>query len=205
LVKGGKWEDALVLAEHGLSKVDAEPRKELHRWRNGVFLRWAEAVGKDNVDNAVDILKKGMAVDPEEHDFANNLGCLAHDRAKQLDATGRRDEAKAFVEAMQQRFDKCNGVQKAGAWFVQDVTDGLIEHSKFQEALKALDYYSALIKEQRDADTVVLRIYNAEAKPHEDKMKWPDAIAVFEKGLKRFPQHAGLKQNLEYCQAMARK
>jgi tetratricopeptide (TPR) repeat protein len=205
LVEAGKWDKALALAEHGLTKIDAEPRKDLHGWRNGLFLRWADAVQKDDIEKAIAVLEKGMAVDPEERAFGNNLGCLVHDRAKELDAAGKPDEAKAFVAAMQKRFDKCQDVQKAGAWFVQDVTDGLIEQSKFEEALKALDHYAALIKEQQDADTVVLRIYKAEAKPHEVEMKWAEAIAVFEKGLKRFPKHAGLKQNLERCQAMAKK
>jgi tetratricopeptide (TPR) repeat protein len=205
LVQNGKWDEALALAEHGLAKIDAEPRQDLQRWRNGVFLRWAEAVRKDNVEKAVTILEKGMDTDLKESSFAHNLGCLVRDRAKELDAAGKPDEAKMFLAAMQKRFAKCQDVQKSGTWFVEVVTDGLVEQSKFDEALKVLDRYAALIKDQEDADNVVLKIYNAEAKPHVDKMKWAEAIAVYEKGLKRFPKHPGLKHNLEVCQAMAKK
>jgi tetratricopeptide (TPR) repeat protein len=205
LVKAGEWDKALALAKGGLSKIDEEARQDLRRWRNGLFLRWADAEQKGNVEKAVAVLEKGMAVDPEERNFANNLACLVHDRAKELDAAGKPDEAKAFVAAMQKRFEKCHDVQQVGAWFVRDVVDGLTGQSKFDEALKAQDRYAGLIKDQGDAEDVVLRIYNAEAKPHVDKEKWAEAIAVFEKGLKRFPKHAGLKQNLEYYQAMAKK
>jgi hypothetical protein len=127
------------------------------------------------------------------------------DRAKELDAAGKPDEAKAFVAAMQERFGKCKEVQDAGAWFVRGVVDGLTRQSRFDEALEARDRYAGLIKDQADADDVVLRIYNAEAKPHAAAERWAEAIAVFERGVKRFPKHAGLKQNLEYYQAMAKK
>jgi tetratricopeptide (TPR) repeat protein len=205
LVKAGEWDKALALAEGGLAKIDEEPRKDLRRWRNGLFLRWADAEQKGNVEKAVAVLEKGMAADPKESDFPNNLACLVRDRAKELDAAGKPDQAKAFVAAMQKRFEKCQDVQQSGAWFVQSVVDGLTKQSKFDEALRALDRYAGLIKDQGDADDVVLRIYTAEAKPHVENKKWAEAIAVFEKGLKRFPKHAGLKQNLEYYQAMAKK
>jgi hypothetical protein len=94
---------------------------------------------------------------------------------------------------------------EAGAGFVRGVVDGLSKQSRFEEALKAQDRYAGLIKNPRDADDVVLRIYNAEAKPHEDKQQWAEAAAVFEKGLKRFPTNGGLKQNLEYCRHKAGK
>jgi tetratricopeptide (TPR) repeat protein len=205
LAKAGAWDKALALAEGGLSKIDEEPRRDLRRWRNGLLLRWADAEQKGNLEKAVAVLEKGMAADPEERDFANNLGCLVRDRARELDAAGQPDEAKAFVAAMQKRFAKCKDVQDAGAWFVRGVVDGLTRQSRFDEALQARDRYAGLIKDTGDADDVVLRIYNAEAKPHADAMKWAEAIAVFEKGLKRFPMHAGLKQNLAYYQAMAKK
>jgi tetratricopeptide (TPR) repeat protein len=205
LVKASEWDKALALAQNGLSKIDEEARKDLRRWRNGLFLHWADAEQKGNVEKAVAILEKGMAADPDERNFANNLACLVHDRARELDAAGKPDEAKAFVAAMQKRFEKCQDVQQAGAWFVRDVVDGLTKQSKFDEALKAQDRYAGLIKDQQDADDVVLRIYNAEARPHADKEKWTEAIAVFEKGLKRFPKHVGLKQNLEYYQSKTKQ
>jgi tetratricopeptide (TPR) repeat protein len=204
-VKAGEWAQALALAEHGLPKLDPKPRKELRSWRNGLFLRWADAEQKSNVEKAVAVLERGMAVDPAERDFARKLGILVRDRAKELDVNGKPDEAKVFLVAMQKRFEKCKDVQEAGAGFVQGVVRRLIKQSQYDEALKELDRYAEVIKDPRETDNLVLMIYNAEAKPHAANKKWAEAIAVFERGLKRFPQHASLKQNLAHYKSMAKK
>jgi hypothetical protein len=89
--------------------------------------------------------------------------------------------------------------------FVYGVVRGLIEQSRYDEALKALDRYAGMIKDQRKTDDIMLWIHNEEAKPHVQKKEWAEAIAVFERGVKRYPEHARLKQNLKYYQSMAKK
>jgi tetratricopeptide (TPR) repeat protein len=206
LVKKDDWEKALDLAEGGLRKVDKGVEKDLRHWRNGVYLRWSDAeTAKGNFERAVAALEKGMAADPRESDFANNLGCLVRDRALQLHAAGKPKEAKAELLAMQKRFAKCKDVQRAGRQFVQLAMQEPLKQSNFDKALDTLDAYAEVVVDKTELQELAAGVYYKEAKPFLDGQKWTEAMAVFEKGLKRYPGNRDLTHNLEVCRERAKK
>jgi tetratricopeptide (TPR) repeat protein len=205
LVKGGGWEQAVVLAESGLKKVDPEPAQELRRWRNGVYLRWSAALDKGGeFEKAVGVLGTALAADPKESDFANNLGCLVRDHAKKLHDAGKRDEAKATLLKMRERFPRCANVLDAGTEFVALVTDEPLKQAKYEDALGLFDQYTEVVKDKSDREQLVGRVYDREAKPFLDQKEWARAAAVYERGLKRYPDNEHVRHNLEVCRERAK-
>jgi tetratricopeptide (TPR) repeat protein len=209
LVKAGEWDPALALAERGLKKIDAGAVQNLRRWRNGVYLRRADAEEKaGRFDKAVSVLEAGLAADPDESSFATNLGCLVRDRAKQLHDAGKRDEAKATLVRMRKRFAACGPVQGAGTEFVAMVQDEPLGQAKYGDALDLFDFYSEVVKDDGDREGLAGRVYDREAKPFIDKgtkEAWAAAAAVYEKGLKRYPDNKHIRSNLEVCRQRAKQ
>jgi tetratricopeptide (TPR) repeat protein len=74
LADAGKWDEALKLYEVGLGKVDPKAKKKLTDARAGVFFRWAEGHDeKGEFEKALDVLRRGRALDPKDGRFRNNM------------------------------------------------------------------------------------------------------------------------------------
>jgi tetratricopeptide (TPR) repeat protein len=73
LAEGDKWEEAIALYTTGLGKVDKKAVENLKNARVGLYLNWSVKVGnKGEFDAAIEILKKGMTLEPKNAGILNN-------------------------------------------------------------------------------------------------------------------------------------
>ncbi|HJZ89779.1 MAG TPA: transglutaminase family protein, partial [Gemmataceae bacterium] len=70
----GKWDEALKVYEAGFDKVDPKAKKKLTEARAGVIFRWADGHEKEGeFEKALDVLRRGRALDAKDGRFQNNM------------------------------------------------------------------------------------------------------------------------------------
>jgi tetratricopeptide (TPR) repeat protein len=197
LARAGKWEQALAVAERGLTKVDARPRASLRKWRADLFLRWSAAERKDgNFDKAAAVLEKGLGIEPGENDLARAVGYLARQWAKAAVAKGGAKEAAAVFQKLTRRFGRLPELKSAASGFVYDLMQKPLRDGKYEEALAALSRHDSLLTDKGEVKKLAAVVYDAWASANRKKNDWQGAADVYGKGLEKYPGDSHLVNNL---------
>jgi tetratricopeptide (TPR) repeat protein len=195
-IDAGRWDEALAVAERGLAKVDAGPRKALRDWRAGVFVRWARAERKKgNFDQAVAALEKGLAAEPREADFPKEMGLLAGEWARAAEARGGPEQAAAVILLLQKRFPQMKELKAAALSYVYQVMRPPLRAGKYEEALGCIDRYYPDLLDKGAVKELATVAYDAWASDLRGKKDWQGAVDVYAKALGRYPRDAHLENN----------
>lgn len=96
LIGAEKREEAIALYTTGLGKVDMKAAAKLKNARVGLYLNWADqVVKKGEFESAIDILKKGAALEPNDPNILNNTLATYDDWANSY--MGKHDWAGAIA------------------------------------------------------------------------------------------------------------
>jgi tetratricopeptide (TPR) repeat protein len=197
LIKDGKWDAALAVAERGLHTVDAEPaRKKLLGWRAEVYLRRAQTEWKKGAfDRAAAVLVKGLEVAPADRDLGNAVLYLAQEWLKAADTSGGPQAAAAALAEMRRQFPAVKDLRDSGTNHVRRVMSGLLKEARYADALATIKRYAPLLEGPEDARTLGAWVYDRRAEDLRMKKDWAGAVAVYAEGLEAYPGEARLRQN----------
>jgi tetratricopeptide (TPR) repeat protein len=197
LIKAGKWEQALAVAERGLGRVDAKPREALRKWRAGVFLRWAAAERRAaRFEEAAAILEKGLAAEPKDADFPRSVNFLARQWATAAAAKDGIKGAAVVFQKLHKRFGKLPELKQAAGDYVYEVLQKPLKDGQYEDALATVEDHDTLLTDKNDAKKLTRMVYDTWAGSCRKNKDWQEAVAVYARGLKKFPRDGHLENNL---------
>ncbi|OAI50286.1 hypothetical protein AYO44_05730 [Planctomycetaceae bacterium SCGC AG-212-F19] len=189
-----------VIDRHAHLLVDAKAGRELYV---RVYQRSAAKCLKDrNWEGAATIWHKGLKRFPDESDFKSMLAAGVQDAAWDIYGKEGEEPARQFFGRMQERFPKSPEVPDRLSYHVARVASKFQEAGKFEEAVAAVDRHKGLLKDDFEKQSAA--VYDRWARTY-FKKDWAAAIAVYEKGLERFPSNSLLKNNVDYCREQKKK
>src|SRR5262249_56055248 len=143
LIQTGQWEPALARTEPGLTKLDDKPRQELHAWRTGVFVRWAQGeLRQGRFDEALAVLERGMAAAPKETRLAGFLGHVAQEWARATYRAEGPDQAKRLFTQLQARYPDRAAIRDGARGYFHVIVKSLCDEQKYEEALGFIDRHA---------------------------------------------------------------
>ena len=194
-IEGKKWDEALTLAASGLKKLDGKARGELHEWRTNVFLRWfSEEVEAERFDQALAVLEKGLAAEPREKRLLHNFGYLAQEWSWSVYKDAGIKKAESLLDTLTEKFEDLPDLQEVAANFAVRAVNDLVESSKFEEAVDAATRSKSRTGEER-FEELVTKIYYDWSSSHTENADWEEAVALYERAVKQFPENETLKLN----------
>jgi tetratricopeptide (TPR) repeat protein len=115
------------------------------------------------------------------------------------------DHAAARIEELLPLLEAEKNQIELREQFYQTWVSDLLKAKEWEAALaKALEASKA-IPMSDDLKALGANVIIAWSKPSMDAKKWDEAIKIYELGLKHFPDHSSLTNNLEYCQQQKAK
>lgn len=174
----------------------------------GAYSRDARArMEQKDFAGAADVYERALGDLPENSDLRDAVAYLTQEWGRHERETAGEPKAAEVLAALVRRFDKIEGVHECALNHVRRWLRALVNEEKFEEAIAAPDEHAELldlIHGGKDRDDVGAEAYQLWGNTLIDKEDWPAAIAVYEKGLEKFPEASDLKQNLEFCRFKAK-
>ena len=199
LTRAGKWEEAIALAERGLTKVAEKPRKELTDTRNGLYLNWSNALaGKKEFEKAVGVLVKGLTADPTDDRLRNNAKVYALKQAEGLLAAGKDDDALAALRRAAKAVPGGSAeLLEAEADLYQREVAKLSKAAKWEAAVAIAERGLKIVSEKPRKELTDTRngVYLNWSNTHVKAKEYEKALEVLKKAMKADPKDDRFRNN----------
>jgi tetratricopeptide (TPR) repeat protein len=196
LVKARSWQAALAATELGLAKLDPAPRQELVKWRDGLFLRWANAeIDAGRYEAAATALANGLAARPDDKRLLRTVGYLGQEWAKKADGLSK---GLAVFATLDRQFPGVTALNEARLTYIWRQVKALVEAGRADDALAAVEEATAPLKSGNEKRELTVFVIDTRAKALMKAGAWEDAADLYVRGLKLFPDDAHLGNNVAW-------
>lgn len=195
LVEQARWDEAQQLAKLGMAKVDADAKAELLRWRQELFLRWANGhLDKQDYAAALKVLQRGLALWPDQPRLANNLAYVAQEWSRNAMEQEGPERAGAILATLLEQQPDLTQLREtartyAGRWVIERR-----EAKEYDQAFAAIERCRRFLSEE-DLLALARSVYDCWANDLSQDGKWEQALEVYGKAVRRFPEDSHLKNN----------
>jgi tetratricopeptide (TPR) repeat protein len=205
LKEAGKFAEAQALIDrHKELLKDEGQAKDLSVAAYDDQARKLSKAGQWN--EAVTVYEKALQRFPNDSHLRNNLAYTAQEWVRHVyEKGGGEEKARTVVLDLLQRFPNDKDVQDVAKGHVQRVVRKFRDAGKFEEALAVVDRHKDVLKDADEAKDLAVGVYDAWARTFFKDKRWAEAIAIYDKGLLRFPDASLLTNNRKYCQAQLKK
>ena len=150
-------------------------------------------------DKAADIYERAHQSLPSERAFKQNLAYIAQEKSSDVFNKEGLVAAEKMIAKMAERFPKINEVQKQRGARIQREVTRMIKSGEFDSAEEILKEHQGFFRYKHQVHPLATSLYYRQAKPEMDGKQWSEAIKIFTKGNKAFPDNPKIKSNLEYA------
>ena len=150
-------------------------------------------------EKATDVYAAGLGRFPAMEKLQGNIGWFAQEWAKEVAAGQGPDKAADVLRALKQKFPGLQNVAQSAKNHLNNTVNALVRDRKHEEALAVLERLKDLAEGEADVERLAAFAYDRWARMFIDKKDWDGAIAIYDKGLARYPDQGLLKQNKAYC------
>lgn len=193
LQKSGQHREALKSLEKykDLLESPEEIKKITLSLLNGLSLR---LVNQSKFKEALEVIEKGLALDPQYKNLVNNLAYTVQEYAKKIYSVEGYEKSLALLPPLMKRFEKFPGVKRVARHHLLRVLQELQKKGKYQEALEALEGSGDLL-DSRTQDRVRARAVYLWANDKAKKDDWQGGVDLYGKILKKYPKNRDLERS----------
>jgi tetratricopeptide (TPR) repeat protein len=196
LADAKKWRDAIAVLDQGLSVVDGENGKQLHKWVVQVHRQWAEAERKHDTDAAIESLTGLWKRAGDDREVQNAVAYFAQESLAEVERTGGPDAAAGLLARLRAEFTTLEYLDEAGKLCARRGLEKLLAAKKFEEAAIAVDRYQPLLTGERARHEIGGMVVDGWGRELIRQKQWEHAVKVYGDGLKRYPTSELLKHNI---------
>ncbi|MER8486440.1 hypothetical protein [Mesorhizobium sp. M1322] len=191
------FEAALAAVEQGKELLPGNEAQELYF---AAYDGWAKShMQEGQWVKAADVYAAGLGRFPAMEKLQGNIGWFAQEWAKEVAAGEGPDKAADVLRALKQKFLGLQNVVQSAKNHLNNTVNALVRDSKHEEALAVLERLKDLAEREADVERLAVFAYDQWARTFIDKKDWDGAIAIYDKGLARYPGQGLFKQNKAYC------
>lgn len=196
-IENGKFEVALAAVDQGKELLPGDEAQKLYF---AAYDGWARRHMQDGRwEKAADVYSAGLARFPTMEMLQGNIGWFAQEWAKEVAAAQGPDKAADVLRALKQKFPGVQKVARSAQNHLSNTVSALVRDGEQEEALAVLERLKDLAEREEDVEKLAVLAYNQWAKTFIDKKDWDGAIAIYDKGLVRYPNQRLFEQNKAYC------
>lgn len=196
-IGNGKFEAALAAVDQGKELLPGNEAQELYF---AAYDGWAKRhMQEGQWEKAADVYAAGLGRFPAMEKLQGNIGWFAQEWAKEVAAGEGPEKAADVLRALKQKFPGLQGVVQSAKNHLNNTVNALVRASKHEEALAELERLKDLAEGEADVERLAVFAYDRWARTFIDKKDWDGAIAIYDKGLARYPGQGLFKQNKAYC------
>ena len=197
LIGNGKFEAALAAVDQGKELLPVNEAQELYF---AAYDAWAKRqMQEGHWEKATDVYAAGLGRFPAMEKLQGNIGWFAQEWAKEVAAGQGPDKAADVLRALKQKFPGLQNVVQSAKNHLNNTVNALVRDRKHEEALAVLERLKDLAGGEADVERLAAFAYDRWARMFIDKKDWDGAIAIYDKGLARYPGQGLFKQNKAYC------
>jgi tetratricopeptide (TPR) repeat protein len=192
--KAGKPDEALAaIARH----ADLLPNKKDARDLSFSFIAAnADALAKDGKwREALGVYEEALKTWPDDGDLKNNLVFTMQEGVKNIYEKQGEAKAKEFLAYLNEHYPKVAEVKQIAKAHVHRIAGKLSAEGKFEAALALIERHADALGDKDAVREASLGTYDDWANERKKKGDWQEAVDVYDKGLKRFPEDKHLTQN----------
>ncbi|TIM48478.1 hypothetical protein [Mesorhizobium sp.] len=196
-IGNGKFEAALAAVDQGKEFLPGNEAQELYF---AAYDGWAKRYMQDGQwEKAADVYEAGLGRFPAMEKLQGNIGWFAQEWAKEVAAGQGPDKAVEVLRALKQRFPGLQNVARSSKNYLNNNVNALVRDNKHEEALAVLERLKDLAEGEADVERLAVFAYDRWARRFIEKKDWDGAIAIYDKGLARYPDQRLFEQNKAYC------
>lgn len=195
LVEQSRWDEAQRLAQSGVSKVDADARAELLQWRQGLFSRWANShLDEKDYASASKVLRRGLAIWPDQSQLANNLAYAAQEWSRQTMKREGPERAEAILATLLDQQPDLEALRDVARTYAGRLVIERREAKEFSQALAAIERCGHFLPEE-DLLALARNVYDGWTDDLTEAGNWKQALDVYDKAVRQFPEDSHLANN----------
>ncbi|WP_048709495.1 transglutaminase family protein [Microvirga massiliensis] len=198
LIKARDWQAAFSATEAGLTKLDPGPREELVKWRDQLFLRWANSeIDAGRFDEAASVLLRGLRAAPDDQRLHRTIAYLAQEWADRVSGEGFT-EGLAVLAGLNHQFPTVTMLQEAQVSYVWRQVRTLVEATRIEESLAVVEEADDLLKSPEEKTRLRVYVFDSGAKTRIKAGDWAEAASIYGRGLDQVPDSDLLRNNVVY-------
>lgn len=195
LVEQLRWDEAQQLAESGIPKVDADAKDELLQWRQGLFSRWANAhMEERGYASASAVLQRGLSLWPDQSQLAGNLAYLAQEWSRDTLKQKGPERAEAILATLLDQQPDSEPLRDVARAHAGRLVIERREANEFAQALAVIKRCRRFLPEDDSVD-LARNVYDCWADDFAEGGKWEQALDVYDKADRQFPDDSHLTNN----------
>jgi tetratricopeptide (TPR) repeat protein len=198
LVEQAQWRAAVTEVSAALPRMNEASKKELGRYQLNLILRWSNSeIVAQQWEDALDVLAWGLELLPGNRRISGNIAYVLQEWSEVVFAESGEEAAEAVVNQVAERFPDIKGVRRASRSYAIRRIEELNDTAQYAEALELIHEYQHLIGSDRDFDTLIRSVYDAQAEVYLQASNWEAALAVYAQAQAAFPDNKQIKRNHE--------
>jgi len=195
LVEQLRWDEAQQLAESGIAKVDADAKAELLQWRQGLFSRWANAhMEEQDYASAAKVLQRGLSLWPDQPQLADHLAYVAQEWSRDTMKQEGPARAEAILATLLDQQPDSEPLRDVARAYAGRLVIERREAKEFDQALAVIERCRRFLPEDDSVD-LARNVYDCWAKDFTERGKWEQALDVYDKANRQFPDDSHLTNN----------
>ena len=192
----GQWMAAIAQVSEGLPGLNEASQKNIGEYRLNLLLRWSNReIEARQWEAALDALDHGLELLPGNRRISQNIAYVLQEWSEQVYADSGEAAAEEIVSRIAERYPQIGSVQRAGRNYAIRRINELSKEARYSEALSLIDEYQYLIGSDRDFDTMVRSVFDAQAEVYIAAGNVEAALAVYEQARTAFPDNRQIRQN----------
>ena len=195
-ISRGNWQTALKIARTGLKRLDGKAKKDLQKWRNGIYLRWGNReMKRQRYKQALAAFSQGLRVSSDRR-ISNNMGYLTSVWAKKKLKTETLENALQLLDRLKQQFPKVKDIHKSADRFAYQVVSSTVHKKQYEDGLAKLEQVKPFLLDGKTERKLGRLVYDRWARSYWQKDGQHDkALDIYRRALKQFPGERLLIQN----------
>jgi tetratricopeptide (TPR) repeat protein len=196
LADAGEWLSAIESITDAMPRVNPASQTELEKYRRNLVLRWSNReIESQQWERALDALDYGHELMPEDRGVAQNIAYVLQEWSEAVYAESGEAAAEEIVVRVSARFPEVGGVQRAGRSYAIRRIQELRDQARYADALDLIGDYRYLVGSDRDFDTLVRSVFDAQADAYLAEDNWLAALGIYQKARISYPDNRQLRQN----------
>ncbi len=182
-----------------IERVDAKASELLIQWCRGLYVRWANSeLSAGRFKKAIDVLEDGLRRSPDHGKLINNLAFAVQEYATDVLNRHGVKKARAELEVLRERFSDRPDVLDVARNHARRVFFRLRDSGDHRRAIDSVSDHAEFFESEAERSDLKTEGYCQWAVSLVKNRDWGEAMDVYEKGLRSFPDSRRLKKNLVY-------
>lgn len=196
LAERGNWSAAITQTSDELPILNAESQQSLKEYRLNLVLRWSnQGIESRHWEVALDALERGLALFPENRRISQNIAYVLQEWSEQIYAASGEAAAEEIVGRIAARFPDVTSVRRAGRNYAIRRINELRNEARYLEALGLIREYEYLLGSDREFDTMIRSIFDAQADVYKGAGNMKAALAIYAQARRAFPDNKQIERN----------